>query len=83
MVITELEAKEICLECWPFDNWLPKERLVIGTDYVCKARNFHVGKWNGKGFEYTRYKFGHTFQDVEYHWDDGPPYGTAKPLQAV
>lgn len=79
----EEEIREICLRYWPFDTWLPKKDLVVGATYVCKARNFYVGEWTEQGFKYTRYKFGHTFEDIEYHWDDGPPYGTVRPLQKI
>lgn len=83
MDLTDDELRELCIRHLPFDKWLPKEDLVLGNTYLCKARNFYVGKWNGKGFEYMRYKFGFRFPDVEYHWDDGPPYGTVKPLQTI
>lgn len=58
--------------------WIPKEKLQVGMTYRCKARNFEYGIWNGKSFEYTRFKFGYHFQDTDYHWEDG---GTVKPVQ--
>jgi hypothetical protein len=64
-------------------EYLPKDALVEGISYYCVARNFIVGKWNGECFEYTRGKFGSTFQDTELHWDDGPPFGTVKPLAKI
>ena len=64
-------------------KYLPKNALEVGAKYKCKARNFTVGRWDGKVFHYTRNKFGQTFPDTEYHWDDGPPYGTVKPLEKV
>lgn len=63
-------------------EWIPKEEMVDGQVYMCKARNFTLGIWNGEIFEYLRYKFGTTFPDTEYHWDDGPPHGTVKPFKA-
>ena len=63
--------------------WIPKEQMKLGMRYRCRARNFTIGTWNGKGFEYVREKFGHRFKDIEYHWDDGAPYGTCKPLEEI
>ncbi len=60
-------------------NYIPKEDLHLGYYYVCHARNFVVGMWNGSGFEYDRYKFGNEFKDVEYHYDD-ELYPTVMPL---
>jgi len=65
------------------DAYIPKENLVVGREYLCNARNFLVGRWTGEHFAYVRYKFGNFFQDREFHWDDGPPYGTVKPYSEV
>lgn len=62
-------------------KWIPKEELIDGQVYMCDARNFTLGVWNGDVFEYLRYKFGTTFPDTECHWDDGPPHGTVKPYK--
>lgn len=59
------------------------EEMVIGKSYRCFARNFSVGKWNGKGFDYIRQKFNLTFPDVEYHYDTNDNYGTVRPLWEV
>jgi hypothetical protein len=61
--------------------WIPKEELIKDRYYICKARNFDVGLWNGQEFEYLREKFGMKFPDTEDHWDDGAPFGTVKPIQ--
>ena len=71
------------MEYNPEIEYIPKEYLKIGEYYECDARNFTEGKWNGEGFVYQRTKFGTTFIDLEYHWDDGPPHGTAKPIRKV
>lgn len=62
---------------------LPKEGLEVGCEYICDARNFSVGKWNGEKFEYMRTKWGSSFISTEYHYDDGAPYGTVKPYGKV
>lgn len=66
----------------PFEEqtWIPLEEMQIGN-YLCSARNFSVGYWNGKEFEYIRQKFSFTFPDTEEHWDRGSPYGTSKPIK--
>lgn len=64
-------------------KYIPKDQLVVGAEYRCLARNFEVGTWNGTGFDYMRTKFGQKFPDVEYHWDDGPPHGTVKPIERI
>jgi len=64
-------------------DYLKKDKLVFGKTYECCARNFTLGVWNGKSFTYIRYKWGNTFYDEEFHWDDGPPYGTVKPIKEV
>ena len=67
----------------PFDTWIAKKHLTVGSTYFCKARNFKYGVWNGESFNYMRTKCGSEFPDVEYHWDDGSPHGTVKPLEEV
>ena len=64
-------------------NYIPKHELIVGKQYECDARNFTIGTWNGKEFEYMRSEFGSTFMDTEKHWDDGAPYGTVKPLKLI
>ena len=61
-------------------NYIPKDELVFGETYYCEARNFQYGMWDGEKFVYHRTKFGSVFVDSEYHWDDGAPHGTVKPL---
>ncbi len=35
------------------------------------------------GFVGIRHKMGHRYLFTEYHWDIGPPFGTANPLEAI
>lgn len=62
---------------------IKKEDLITGRKYQCLARNFTIGTWDGKEFEYLRYKWGDRFKDTEQHWDDGYPHGTCKPLELI
>lgn len=64
-------------------DYIPKDQLEVGADYECEARNFTEGTWDGGRFRYVRFKFGDTYADYEYHWDDGAPYGTVKPLKRL
>jgi hypothetical protein len=57
--------------------------MVIGGKYVCIARNFDIGTWNGREFEYMRTKWHEAFPDTELHWDEGAPHGTAKPYVLI
>jgi len=61
--------------------YIKQEDLVVGQIYICEARNFTEGMWNGHSFTYNRTKFGSTYPDTEFHYDDGAPYGTVQPLR--
>jgi hypothetical protein len=61
---------------------LPIEQMRYGHLYRLASRNLACGVWDGRGgFVGVREKFGQLFLDVEYHWDQGAPYGTAHPLE--
>ena len=62
-------------------DWLTKDQLEVGKFYAVHARNFTLAYWNGNEFIGVRNKFGCLFQDKEFHWDDGPPFGTVKPVR--
>lgn len=63
-------------------DWIPKDKLVDGEIYEVHGRNCRYAIWDAakNGFIYWRYKFGWRFWDVEYHYDDGYPHGTCKPI---
>ena len=63
------------------EEYIPTNKLIVGKRYVCDARNFKIGLWNGKKFDYMRTKFGNTYPDTEYHYDDHDLYGTVKPIR--
>lgn len=65
------------------DNYITKENLMVGRAYYVEARNFDYAIWDGDAFNGVRYKMGTYFVDKEYHWDDGAPYGTVKPLELL
>lgn len=57
-----------------------KERYL----YRIHSRNLKLGVFHSKGaFLGIREKFGSRYLFDEYHWDQGPPFGTVKPLQEL
>lgn len=64
-----------------------KGDLVPRGIYRVYSRNLVVGVWDGTddpcGFVGIRRKFNEEFLFTEYHWEDGPPYGTVKPTDLL
>jgi len=62
---------------------IPLERCENGRLYRLHSRNLQLGVWNEhtKGFVGIRVKFGDEFLFTEYHYDTGPPFGTARPME--
>lgn len=50
--------------------------------YELRSRNLACGVYSSASrcFLGIRSKFGREYVTSEYHWDDGPPYGTARPM---
>ena len=56
---------------------VPLSECVKGRVYRLRCRNLVLGVFDGKdGFIGIREKFGERFLATEYHWEQGPPYGT-------
>lgn len=53
--------------------------------YRLHSRNLTLGVFDETrdGFIGVRRKFDSEFLDTEYHWDTGPPHGTAQPLEEI
>lgn len=67
-------------------DYLGIEQMQPGMAYSIWARNAYVGIWlpDDRGFLISRYKFSPPpYLFVEYHWDKGEPFGTAKPLRLL
>ena len=67
-------------------EYLGIEPMQENMAYSIYARNAYVGIWlpEVQGFLISRYKMNPVpFLCVEYHWDTGEPYGTAKPLRPL
>ena len=63
------------------EDYIKKDNLKVGQRYNVIARNFRTAVWTGYSFVGQRTKFNMTFDDEEFHWDDGPPHGTVKPIE--
>jgi len=74
----------LCHDCYDIEHpqHIPKDELVKGVVYEVKARNFTEAEWLGDAFEGYRTKYGQTFKDKEYHWDD-EKFGTVKPIRPL
>lgn len=64
-------------------KYLTREELRPGNWYLCHARNFEYGLWNGTVFEYVHTDCGFRFPDTEEHYDADPHYGTVQPMYRV
>ncbi len=63
-------------------GFIPVAECEHGYLYHVKARNFRLGIYNEDAREFIgiRTKFGNRYLFGEYHWDQGPPFGTVKPI---
>jgi hypothetical protein len=61
---------------------IPLSDMEDGCVYFIKARNAILGLWSRKenSFVISREKFGSSYLAKEYHWDEGPPFGTSRPF---
>lgn len=62
--------------------YIPVTECIKRKVYRIDSRNLSYGVYDGKyGFIGIRSKFGIRYLFTEYHHDQGPPYGTVKPLE--
>lgn len=56
-----------------------------GVLYRVHCRNSNCGIWipNQCGFEIARTKFENDYLFIEIHWDNGAPFGTARPYEVL
>lgn len=64
---------------------IPRDQCKNRRLYRIQSRNLSLGVFHAEtcGFFGLRKKFGHVFAFEEFHWDNGPPYGTVKPLEEL
>lgn len=56
---------------------IPISECIMGRVYKIGSRNLSYGVYDGnEGFIGIRKKFGRRYLFTEYHWDQGPPFGT-------
>lgn len=60
---------------------IPKSKLEIGKTYLGDCRNASEATWNGKCFEYKRYKFGTYYIDEVNHFEDDDGYDVFVPIE--
>jgi hypothetical protein len=69
----------------PPTNWIPKEDCRDRFLYRIHSRNLEFGVFRAAtgGFIGLRTKFRSVYAFEEYHWDNGPPYGTVRPYELL
>ena len=67
------------------DNNIPLTECKHRGIYKLSSRNLSLGVFNkfSNGFIGIREKLGDLYLFTEYHWDNGPPFGTASPYEFV
>ena len=61
-------------------NTIPVDDLVVGGIYLCVARYFRIGIWNGSEFRGLSSTQGRWGLVSEAPWDQGLPLGTARAI---
>lgn len=64
---------------------IPIDQCLHGHLYALDSRNLSCGVYcsDTNGFIGIREKYGELYLFEEFHWDTGPPHGTAKPLTLI
>jgi hypothetical protein len=64
---------------------IPRDQCKNRQLYRIHSRNLSFGVFHEEngGFFGLRKKFNYVFVFEEFHWDNGPPYGTVKPLEEL
>lgn len=66
-------------------TYITKEECKDRFLYRIRSRNLAFGVYRAAtgGFTGLRTKFDSVYAFEEYHWDNGPPFGTVKPLEML
>lgn len=62
---------------------IPKEDLEVGTEYEGSCRNSSRATWDGKRFNYKRYKFGMWEDDSVNHFQDDDGFDLFVPIRKI
>lgn len=67
------------------EKYIPLDECEDGFLYKLSSRNLGMGVYcsSTQAFIGIRTKYEERFLDNELHWDNGPPHGTAKPLEKL
>jgi hypothetical protein len=65
------------------EDILDKSELVVGQTYKGRCRNATEAVWTGKGFEYTRHKFGDSYKETIEHPEDDRGSDVFMPLRSL
>lgn len=66
------------------DKYIALTDCVKGGIYLVHSRNLSFAVYNGNGgFIGIRSKFESEYLFTEYHWDQGPPFGTVMPQKLL
>lgn len=62
---------------------IPKNKLVVGQEYIGNCRNAAKAIWKGEYFVYLRYKFGDEFYEKINHYEDDNGYDAFVPIEVI
>jgi hypothetical protein len=62
---------------------IPKENLEVGATYEGTCRNADKATWNGKYFDYKRYKFGEWEDAKINHFQDDNGFDLFVPIKKI
>ena len=62
---------------------IAKKDLVVGAKYAGHCRNALIAEWDGVNFIYTRYKFGHGYQEGIPHPEDDQGFDVFVPTRLI
>lgn len=62
---------------------ISKSELAEGREYQGNCRNSNHAMWNGKRFEYYRYKFGSWYKEEINHFEDDDGYDVFVPMKII
>ena len=62
---------------------IPKDKLVVGKTYLGSCRNADKAIWLGDKFEYTRHKFGASYQEKINHFEDDDGFDLFVPIREI
>jgi hypothetical protein len=66
------------------ENYIPLADCAFRYIYKVVSRNLTFTVYNGNGgFIGIREKWGTRYLFTEYHWDNGPPFGTVCPIEKM